>query len=310
MSTPLVFAGSASYRAPVPGPVVSIGNFDGVHRGHRAMLEVLLERAGRAKVPSLVYTFEPPPRVVLAPQHHVPRISPWPDKVRLLIEFGVEHVVVERFTRAFAQHPPEWFADRILRRRLGAQAIVVGYDFRFGKARGGDVDRLREILPEIPIVEVPAFALDGEVVSSSSVRRAIAEGDVERAAVLLGRPHIVRGTVVTGDRRGRKLGFPTANLEVDTGVLPLAGVYAVRASADGGAPEPAVANLGVRPTFEGEKFLVEVHLLDASPDLYGKELEVGFVRRIRDEKRFSGPDELVAQIRKDVDQARAMLGSS
>lgn len=302
-----VIAGSAAYQAPTPGPVVSIGNFDGVHRGHQAMLQELLQQAEQRDTISCVYTFEPPPRVVLAPHQYVPRISPWPDKVRMLAEFGVEDIVVERFTRAFAQHPAEWFADQVLRQRLRAQAVVVGYDFRFGKARGGDIERLRELLPEIPITQVDAYKLDGTTVSSSSIRDAIGEGRVADAAELLGRPHLIRGTVVAGERRGRKLGFPTANIEVDSGALPRHGVYAVRARADGGEWLDAVANVGVRPTFEGEALSVEVHVLDGSFDFYGSEFEVQFVDRVRDEQKFDGIDALMARIRKDCEAARLLL---
>lgn len=305
---PQVYAGSAAYPAPSPRPVLTIGNFDGVHLGHRDLLDRLVRRARAEGAPACVYTFDPPPRVVLAPQQHRPRVLDWTDKVRLLGEAGVDHVVVEHFTRAFAQHPPDWFVTEVLGRRLGARALVVGYDFRFGRARAGDVDLVRRLLPDAQVEQVGAHGIDGTVVSSSLVRQSVLDGQVERAAVLLGRPHLVRGTVVAGDQRGRAIGFPTANLETDAELVPAPGVYAVWARIDGGPSLPGVANLGFRPTFAGQAFRIEVHVLDFQGDVYGRQLEVEFVSRLRGERRFAGVDELVAQIRADVVDGRRILG--
>jgi len=305
-----LFAGSAAYPQPGPGPALTIGNFDGVHQGHQHLLRELVATARSLGVPSCVYTFEPPPRVVLAPQQHQPRILPWTDKLRLLSEFGIDQVIVERFTRPFAQHPAPWFANVVLARRIRPSALVVGYDFRFGRARSGDLALLAELLPGVPIDQVAPFELDGAVVSSSALRALVREGEVERAAVLLGRPHLVTGTVVQGDQRGRTIGFPTANLETDAELLPANGVYAVRACVNGGPPLAAVANLGTRPTFDGRRFLIEVHLLDWSGELYGDELSVTFIGRLRGEVRFPDADALVAQIRADVAEARVRLGEN
>ena len=304
---PRLYAGSAAYARSGARPVLTIGNFDGVHRGHRHLLDAVRRRAAPQGAPVAVYTFDPPPRVVLAPQHHQPRICPWPDKIALLGTAGVDHVVLERFTRAFAQHPPEWFADVVLGQRIQPRAIVVGYDFRFGRARSGTVELLRQRLPDTPIEQVEALELDGDIVSSSRIRRLVAAGAVGDAAALLGRPHAIRGVVIPGDQRGRTIGFPTANLELDAELVPPAGVYAVRARADAGAWHPAVANLGVRPTFDGGRFLVEVHLLDFRGDLYGAQMEVSFIERIRDERRFNDPTALTNQIRRDVAEARDRL---
>jgi len=305
---PDIFAGSAAYPVSSPAPVLSVGNYDGLHLGHRHLLARLVARAAALGAPACVYTFDPPPRVVLAPQQHPPRIQSWPDKVRILGDLGVDQVIVERFSRSFAQHPPEWFAAEVLGRRIQPQAMVLGYDFRFGRARAGDIHVLKRLLPDMPIEQVDALKVDGRVVSSSVIRRLVAEGEVEAASALLGLDHRIRGTVMDGDKRGRTIGFPTANLETDAQLLPSNGVYAVRARVDGGDWQDGVANLGERPTFDGRRFLVEVHLLDFSGDLYGHEMEVGFVARLRDEERFDGPDALVAQIRADVEAARARLG--
>ncbi|MDP6934675.1 MAG: bifunctional riboflavin kinase/FAD synthetase [Myxococcota bacterium] len=303
---PQVFAGSAAFPSTAQ-PALSMGNFDGLHLGHQFLIGRLVERARELDVPTCVYTFDPPPRVVLAPTQVQPRILPWPEKVRLLGELGVDQVIVERFTHSFAQHPPEWFVDEVLVRRLAPRCLVLGYDFRFGRARAGTIDMVRERMAHTPIDQVKAFDLDGTVVSSSAIRKMVGEGDVEKAAGLLGRPYCLRGTVVGGDRRGRTIGFPTANVDSDSELIPARGVYAVKCRVDGGPTLDGVANLGTRPTFDGRRFLVEVHLLDGSHGLYGRELMVEFVARIRDEVKFSGVEELKAQIRNDVLRARDLL---
>ncbi|MCB9781145.1 MAG: bifunctional riboflavin kinase/FAD synthetase [Alphaproteobacteria bacterium] len=306
---PQVYAGSAAWPADAPDPVVTIGNFDGVHMGHRSLLTRLVERARERGAPAVVYTFEPPPRVVLAPSQHVARIMAWPDKVRLLGEQGVDAVVVERFSHAFAQHPPDWFVHEVLARRLHVGALVVGYDFRFGRARAGDLALVRRLLPDLPVEQIGAAEDGGGIASSSRIRSVVASGDMAHAAQLLGRPHFVRGTVVGGDQRGRTIGFPTANVQTETELLPAHGVYAVWTRIDGGAPLPAMANLGVRPTFDGRRPLLEVHLLDWSGDLYGHELRVDFIARLRDEQRFAHVDALADQLRRDADAARDALGA-
>jgi len=314
---PAVFAGSAAYaRRRRQGrdalePVLTIGNFDGVHRGHHALLSEVVGAARARGVPACVYTFDPPPRAVLAPSQAQPRITAWPDRVRLLGELGVDHVIVERFNRAFAQHPPAWFVDEVLGRRIRPVEIIVGYDFRFGKARAGTVETVAERLDGVPIRAVQALERGGEVVSSSAIRRRVLAGNVAAAADFLGRAHFVRGAVVSGDRRGRTIGYPTANVDCGADLLPAAGVYAVRARVDGGDWHGGVANLGVRPTFgAGGPLKVEVHLFDFRGDIYGAELEVAFVGRIRGEQRFEGVEALVTQIRADADRARVLLADA
>jgi len=308
---PVVFAGSAAYsRRPDPStrPVLTVGNFDGVHLGHRSLLHEVVTAARTRGVPACVYTFDPPPRQVLAPSQARDRITPWPDRVRLLGELGVDHVIIERFTRAFAQHPPSWFVDEILARRVNPVELIVGYDFRFGRARAGTLQTVAERMPAVPIHAVEALQQGEVIVSSSEIRRRIQAGDIEGAAALLGRPHRVRGVVVPGDQRGRTIGFPTANLDCAAECVPTAGVYAVWARIDEGSPLPAVVNIGVRPTFGASGPLrVEVHLLDWSGNIYGSEVEIAFVERIRGEERFSGVDALTARIRADIDRARACL---
>jgi riboflavin kinase/FMN adenylyltransferase len=289
--------------------VIAIGNFDGVHAGHRAVLGRLASLAAERGAATCVYTFDPAPTAVLVPERHQPRILTLPDRVRLLAEAGVDAVVIEPFTRAYASHPARWFAEELLGHRLRAAGVVVGYDFRFGHGREGTVDALRGWLPDTTIVEVAPYAEGGAPVSSSRVRRLVQAGALEEANALLGRPHFLRGTVVAGDQRGRTLGFPTANLENEVELLPAHGVYAVRAEIDdNGVLLPGVANIGIRPTFAGSALRVEVHLLDFAGDIYGRALRVELIARVRGEQRFDGIDALVAQIATDVRHARALLG--
>lgn len=304
---PIVIAGSAAFPADGPRPVLTVGNFDGLHLGHRHLIQALVRQAHHIGAPSAVYTFDPPPRVVLSPEGRTPRIQSWTDKVRIMGELGVDQVVVERFTPSFAQHPAQWFIDEVLRRRIQPIELVVGYDFRFGRGREGNVTTVREALPSIPVHQVEALQLNGDTVSSSRIRTAVGEGRVADASVLLGCPHRIRGTVVHGDARGRTIGFPTANLQTDAELMPADGVYAVRARSNGGEWLNGVANLGTRPTFDCIGFLMEVHLINFSGDLYGSEMEVEFVERIRGEAAFSGRDALVEQIRQDVARAQRIF---
>lgn len=303
-----VVQGSDSWPADARGIALAVGNFDGVHRGHRAVLAVLEAAAHRHGAPTAVYTFEPAPTAVVAPERHQPRILLLDDRVRLLGEAGIAGVCVESFTRAYAAGTAEWFADEVVSRRLGARVVVVGYDFRFGAGRGGTAEDLRRLLPDVEVLTVAA-ALDGTMpISSSRIRRLVAAGEVSAAAALLGRPHRLRGEVVHGDHRGAGLGFPTANVANRVELVPAAGVYAVRVGLPGEeARRPGVMNVGRRPTFNGSELRFEVHLLDFSGDLYGMELAVDLVGRIRDERRFEGVDALVAQIRADVASARGQL---
>ena len=310
---PLLLLSSASYAERADRPVVAIGNFDGVHLGHQSMLAEAIRQAVDLGRPTLVYTFDPPPAVVLRPGTHYPRILPLEDRVRLLADFGVDQVCIEPFSYAFAQHLAKWFAQEILQRRFNPSAIVVGYDFRFGQNRQGDFELLKTALPSVSVSQVSAFEKDGEVVSSSRIRRLVSDGNVRAASEMLSRRHTVRGTVVTGDQRGRELGFPTANLATPAELLPAPGVYVVEGCVDRRRRYGGVANLGVRPTFSGNELQIEIHLFDLPPeeqDLYGRELEVEFVEKLREEKRFANADQLRHQIASDAADARALLADA
>lgn len=300
--------------ASARGAVVAIGNFDGVHRGHRAVLDAARTCARAIAAPLAVLTFEPHPREVLSPASAPPRLTTLRAKALLLRELGIEHLYLLRFDRALAALSAEDFAARILARNLGARHVVVGWDFRFGHKRRGDVEALEALgrAHGFHVTALPPASVDGEVCSSSRIRAAIAEGAVAHAAHLLGHAHHVEGRVVPGAGRGRALGFPTANLHVRHPrlLLPRDGVYAVRAGlVEGGrlAWLPAAANLGTSPTFAGSERRLEVHLLDRAHHLYGRRMCVAFVERLRDEVRYESVAELVAQMERDCARARAIL---
>jgi len=291
-----------------PMPVITIGNFDGVHLGHRALIDRTRAMADALSVPAGVLTFDPAPQQVLRPESASPRIQSLAQRIEALARTGLDLVVVEPFDRELASLTAETFADRILAERLGVSGLALGYDFRFGQARAGSVETLRERL-QVPIEQLSAVLLDDEPVSSSRIRRALLAGEVGLASRCLGRLHAVRGTVMAGDRRGRTLGFPTANLRQLEGLAPARGVYATWAW-HGGQRHRAVANLGVRPTVDGVDavdVVLEVHLLDFTGDLYGATLDVEFAAYIRGEQAFSDLDALRAQIARDAQAAREQL---
>lgn len=299
----LVVRDSANFPADVEAPVVTIGNFDGVHRGHQALLRAAKELAKGG--PVCAYTFDPSPRDVMVPGHGVPYIQSVDDRVRTLHDCGADYVVLETFTKDFSRTEARDYAVGILGGRLRARGVVVGWDFRFGKGRAGDAAVLRRLL-DIPVVQVGAVAFEGQAVSSTRVRQAVRSGDVGLASRLLTRPHELVGTVVRGDARGRTIGFPTANLVPGTQLVPPAGVYAVTVTV-GDERYGGVANLGVRPTFEPGSAPLEVHLFDFDGELYGTEIRVGLLAHLRAERKFDGVDALVTQIRKDAEAARAVL---
>ena len=295
-----LIAGSSAYQTRIGKPcAVTIGNFDGVHLGHQQLLSRTITEANAVGILSCVYTFEPPPRTLLAPQLQTPRIHTWQEKVETLLQFGVDCVVVEEFSLTFAGYSPKWFAREILHNRLFAQSVVVGYDFRYGKARGGTVETLRNSLPDLNVLQVSALQKNSEVVSSSRIRTLIQSGGVKEAADLLTRPHQIRGIVVSGKREGRKIGFPTANVSTSETLIPEKGVYAVRVQVNRGRWLDGMVNLGTQPTFGGRKFQIETHIFDFNRDIYGDELTIAFVERIRAEKRFESVSELQRQLQAD-----------
>ena len=292
------------------GSVVVPGNHDGVHAGHQALLARARVLAAERGLDVVALTFDPHPMVTVAPERAPDPLTTLTRRTELLLASGADRVEVAHFDAAYAAQSAEQWITNELAGRLRAQAVVVGVDFRFGKGRGGDLESLRSIgaARGIAVDAVGEVQVSGtfERASSTAIRVALAQGDVEHAALLLTRPHSVDGTVVEGNKRGRTIGFPTANVAPDPILLPLDGVYAVRARTDEGQWLDGVANLGSRPTFAAGRSL-EAHLFDFTGDLYGQRLRLAFLARIRDEKKFDGIDALVAQIRTDADAARAKL---
>jgi riboflavin kinase / FMN adenylyltransferase len=295
-----------------PTPVVTVGNFDGVHLGHRALVQRTVAEARAAGGTAVVMTFDPHPARVLNPARAPAALTTPAQKQELLEGLGVDRLVVVPFTAKLASSSPETFVADVLVGALGARVVVVGESFRFGHRQAGDVARLSALGGELGFA-VRALApvlQDGRPVSSSRVREALKAGDVATARSLLGRSHFVDATVVRGDGRGKAIGVPTANLEPENEVVPGVGVYSGRFRFPDGAQRTAVVNVGRRPTFGGREITLEAHVLDFDGDLYGARVRLSFEERLRDERRFSGKQELVAQIRRDVEKARSLVSAA
>lgn len=290
------------------GGAVTVGNFDGVHLGHRALIAAARAQADRLNGPAVAVTFDPPPHQLLHPGPIRPPLTTLPERAELLQTAGADHVVILRTSPALLALSPEAFFEDVLVHQLGAKAIVEGHDFRFGRNRAGNNDTLRRLCTTVGLAfeEIPQLLYQGEPVSSSRVRTAILGGDVGLVTELLARPYRITGTVILGAKRGRTIGFPTANLGDIQTVLPGNGVYAVRALVDG-RNYPAAANIGPNPTFGEEAQKIEVHLIGFSGDLYGKSLGVEFIAGLRDTRPFAGVAELVEQLKQDVAAAKKIL---
>ncbi|MDH5566760.1 MAG: bifunctional riboflavin kinase/FAD synthetase [Myxococcales bacterium] len=309
--------GSAAIGEPLHRPIVTIGNFDGIHLGHQAILKTVTDRARDLEGEAVVYTFEPHPRKVLRPEKAPALLTTLEQKLELLEMAGVDVVVVEPFTEAFARTGADAFVQ-LLHQRLRPIEVYVGYDFHFGRDREGSMRMLTEMGPRLgfAVTIIPEVTAEDGDVNSTRIRELLTQGEPERAARMLGRPFTIRGSVVRGDARGRILGFPTANLEVENELLPAAGVYVghlrVLDSEGRSSPAelPAVINLGRRPTFEdSQRFVVEAHILDWNGDLYGRRVELAFRARLREERRFPSVDALREQIARDVEDGRRRLGA-
>ncbi|MFZ1446424.1 MAG: bifunctional riboflavin kinase/FAD synthetase [Candidatus Dechloromonas phosphoritropha] len=298
------------FSRPVPGPtVLAIGNFDGVHLGHGALLRRLCDVASQSAMPPTVLTFEPHPREFFSPASAPARLTTFREKIELLAEAGIEQATVCRFNASFAALSADQFIDRVLVRGLRVQHLIIGDDFRFGKARAGDFALLQQAgaQRDFSVEAMGSVTVDGERVSSSGVRAALAAGDMAHAARLLSRPYVIDGKVTRGQQLGRQWGFPTANIRIKHNPLPMSGVFAVEVGGLGDKPLPGVANLGVRPTVGGTRPLLEVHLFDFERDIYGAHISVRFVHKLRNEQRFPNFDALKAQIAADAVAARAFF---
>ncbi len=297
-----------SLGAPLARPVLAIGNFDGMHLGHAALVAEARRLGETLGHPAVILTFEPHPRLFFAPDTPLFRLTPPALKAEAAESLGASGIITLGFDAALAGLSAEAFIDELIGSRLGASGVVVGPDFRFGRQRKGDSVMLqaRASALGIAVSIVAPVEIDGAIVSSSRIRALLGAGDVAGAARLLGRDWTVRATVAHGDKRGRLLGYPTANLILDHGVTLRHGIYAVRARI-GGRTHAAVASFGRRPTFDDGAPRLEVHLFDFTGDLYGQEMDVAFVGWIRPELKFDGVEPLIRQMDEDSRQARAIL---
>ncbi len=292
---------------------LTIGNFDGVHLGHRAMLDELARAAHRLNVPACVMTFEPHPREFFAPDRAPARLTSLREKLELLAESGVDRAHVCRFDYKLAQITAQDFIERVLVGGLGTRWLQVGDDFRFGARRAGDFVMLKEAAPKLgfEVQALPSVMVDGVRVSSTAVREALAAGRLEHAARLLGRPYSISGRVVHGDGLGRKLGFPTANVQMKHNLPPVQGIFAVEVEGVAEKPLRGAASLGVRPTVtERGRAVLEVYLIDFEGDLYGKHLRVDFLHKLRDEEKYVDLDTLKRQIAVDVENTKAYFSTA
>ncbi len=298
---------SAKTYSPAHGGAITVGNFDGVHMGHEQILAELRGHALDVGGPAIAVTFEPHPRAILFPDEKPRRLCHLHERLELLKRAGMDAVMLLHFNRELAAWSPETFI-RQLHTCLRFRHMHVGYDFAFGHGRSGDAASLRVIGEELnfTVSEAAAFEMHAAVVSSSRIRSSIEAADFSLAEDLLGRPYSISGHVGHGDKRGRELGFPTANLNVKDLAHPPVGIYAVRAECQEEVWDGA-AYFGYRPTFHGRTLMLETHIFDASPNLYKKRLKVHFIERVREDRAFKSPDELAAQIAKDCEIARNIL---
>ncbi len=298
--------------SPFQNAVITIGNFDGVHIGHQALFHETIEKALKIGGTSVAMTFEPHPARVLGNKNGPPLITLYEQKIELIKRIGLDVLICVPFTEEFAEIPADQFVQDLLIRKIGMAAIVVGSDYAYGKNRKGNLETLQKDAERlnfkvIVVDEIPSGTTTEGRISSTKIRELVMAGCMTEAQKLLGRFYQIRGTVVTGRRRGgRLLGCPTANIELQDELRPKMGVYAVTVECLDGRFR-GVANIGYSPTFDDHIFTVEVHLLDFDGDLYNKKIKVNFIDRIRDEKKFSGVDELSDQIKRDIQKARDML---
>ena len=289
-------------------PVVTIGNFDGVHHGHQVILQQLCADAAQRGVPAVVLTFDPHPITVVRPDAAPELLMTLGDRLATLSAYGPHACVVQRFSHAFAAIDAETFVTRFLCEILDAEKLLVGHDLNYGHGRGGNVDTMIEAGGRrgFAVEVIRPVEVDGTVVHSAVVRQAVAAGDVALAARLLGRPHFVRGRAMRGAGRGRSLGFATANVRAKTPLVPPEGVYATRATVQG-IQYDSVTSIGHTPTFGGQETVIESHLFADLGDLYGQGVCVRFIERLRDQRKFADATELAAQIGQDVEQSKAVL---
>lgn len=303
-----IFQGVKQLNSPLAASVVTIGNFDGVHLGHQQLIDTVVREAKHFGVPSVVYTFHPHPVKVLHPERATYRLFDLKDQTEQFAERGIEHVIIEEFTKDFSQVSADDFLENYIEAFLHPKTLVVGHDFSFGAERAGNLKFLEDYCSRrgIRLIIIPPFRVEGHLVSSSQIRECLKNGEVEKASSLLGRTYYMRGHVEKGFQRGRTIGVPTANVHPDVEFMPRLGVYCTLTKF-GGHFHPSVTNIGVNPTFQQQgssPVKIETHLFDFNAQLYGLEVEVYLLHFMRDEMKFSGLDELKVQIAKDIAETR------
>ncbi|MGE0080891.1 MAG: bifunctional riboflavin kinase/FAD synthetase [Thiohalomonadaceae bacterium] len=303
--------GLHNLKAHHRGCALTIGNFDGVHQGHRAMLAQLKARARELGVPATVLIFEPQPFEYFAPERAPARLTRMREKLERFDDLGVDRVVCVRFDARFAALSADAFVQQMLLDALGVRHVLVGDDFRYGAGRGGDFASLAAAGARhgFGVERMESFVMEGERVSSTAVREALARGDLDKARRFLGWPYHVCGRVAHGDKRGRSIGFPTANIHLHRKNVPLEGVFVVQMHGVAERPWPGVANIGVRPTVDGTRALLEVHLFDFAQEIYGRQVEIEFLHKLRPEQRFESLEALKRQIELDARAARAYFAA-
>jgi len=304
-----IIRGTKNITDPIPYPVMAIGNFDGVHVGHQTLFRKAAELALAHKGTSIAFTFEPHPLKIIAPEKVPPMLTYFKKKMELIESFGINMVICADFTRKFADQQPRDFSKSILFEKIAVKEVVVGFDYAFGRGREGTIPYLKKMGEEFgfQVHVVEPFKLDGHTVSSSHVRELIEAGQVETASQFLGRDYSIIGPVITGYKTGQAIGFPTANIDTSKVQIPGTGVYAVRVTYQNESHD-AVANIGFNPTFNRDRLSVEVHIFDFNKVIYHKEIEVQFIARIRSEITFKSADDLVVQIKQDIDKSKNILG--
>ena len=306
-----IIDGTENIKERFPYPVLTIGNFDGVHLGHQAIFRMLIDRARERQGTSIVFTFMPHPLRVLAPERAPKLLSTYKDKFKLIENAGIDIIICANFTKEFANMPAEDFVNYFLCQILGVKEIFIGSNYLFGKGRKGSPELLKEIGGKcgFTVTVVDEIKINNSVPSSSGIRTLIAKGKVDEASILLGRPYSVEGIVIEGAKRGKNiLNMPTANLLTANELLPKDGVYAVAVEING-KKYGGATNIGFNPTFGDKNFSFETHILDFNGELLGKTLKISFIRRIRDEIKFLNAEALANQLRKDIENIRDVLKS-
>ena len=289
-------------------PIITLGKFDGVHKGHQKVLRAVKDRAAKLKFPSVVYTFEPHPLKIVTPHKSPLLLTTLKEKIELIKASGIDYLILARFTKEFAaQHPREFVSD-ILVKQLAVKEVLVGHDYAFGKGKKGTIEYLKKLGQEFgfKVYIIPAYKKRGFIVSSSKIREYIQNGKMKEAARFLGRPYTISGKVIKGRNIGKHLGFPTANIEIHNELIPKDGIYAVRVILGNKIYKGAV-NVGFAPTFHTNKRAVEAHIINFKQNIYGKKLKIEFIQRLRGEKTFKSTEGLAIQIKRDVEKVKKIL---